>query len=480
MINRKTIKKIVLSVVLVVTPTSIIVGNSLFSSSMYLKFYKTPIDAAPISFINAYKGAVDNGAEIVIAPGFTHKDKIELAYQSYASDFNNSGFFLLDESTTPKSAGINNSWSISFRSDLGSFRTGVAASYFLNENRDFFKQNDGKLNFGMYGGMDYSSITSFMGGFQQGVIWFNENIAGKEKIKGELAEKIEEYAPPTWNAPNFAGDFGPSSGTQIIEAYLKDNTLDLFMPVAGAHVWAAQSTIIQRNLRTFLIGVDNATENDRRNIKSPFNVGSGMYVQFSSEKKLDKAVEIALDIVNNGNIIHGLKDQYSDIKNKTINPKYSNFVDEKGLGGFGTNAVGTIENGTVGISAAGQKYYDAALNLINLKSDAENDPSLDQSLSTDAKMIYTDKADNNKVYKYGPSEKFKLNQKFEDLKPTKRLNKKNFLENKGSKKEDKLKIVLGSSVSILMDGSFSEASYFGMYKWYKKHGVEIPPPPAFK
>lgn len=477
-IVNKTLLKLIAGISTVILIPAIIIGGYFgLSGGLYLKFYKNPMSASNISFINAYKASVDNGAEIILTPGFNHQIPILETFQSYQRQFQDTGFALLDSTVSKNDAAASNTWSITFRADLGSFRTGVAACYFLNANQNYFLKNDNELNYGMYGGLGISSVTSFMGGFQHGVKWFNDNIANKQNIpqknepSSKLAQTVKEYIPPSWNSENFSGGFGPSDGSSIISAYLKENKLDLFMPVAGPQIWAAQSEIQKTNSRTFLIGVDSAVEDDKQNKNAPDKIGNGKYVQFSSMKKLDVAVETVLDIINNGNTIEGLP------ADPTRPNKYSNFIGPDKVGGFGTNAVGDIKNGCVGVSPAGEDYYKEALKLVHATIDDPNtDPSYSAKYSQADQMIYKWKGSQPQEYSYG--DEFGLMLEFEDLKPANRLNKKNFLDETDSKKEDKLKMVLSSPTSVLMDGSFSQACYVGMYNWFKKNDVSIPPPPG--
>lgn len=471
MVNKKKAKKICIISSAILIP-GIVVGSyfGMASKNLYYKYFRSPITDDTQGLISSYLSAVSLGAKAIIAAGFDHYAPIEAAFKDYSNTLNDTAFLLLDSATDMNSRASYNTWSVNFRSDLGSFRTGVATSLFLNENKDVFKSSNAgsDLTIGMYGGMPYSSVTSFMGGMQSGVKWFNENLVGME-YNGEILEEVKIINP--MGKDNFAGGFGASQGDSIIQKYLSQPDIDAFMPVAGPQVWSAQRKIIELNKKTIIIGVDAAIEDSSLNKSLSFTnngkqVGNGKYIQFSSVKRLDLAVEKALNLINNGNML----------PSNAIESDYDQFVDETGWGGIGTVAIGNIQNGCVGVSGIGNDYYIDAINLAGFQIDTSNDPSLSKSLSVPSDMnYYPFFPKTNDPINFGDGD-FGLAQKWRSNVDNKEevLDIKGFVKEGQQEDSNYIKIVGSGSATVLFDSSFNESAYIGLYEWYKKLGIKLP------
>ena len=471
MVNKKKFKTILISSLTLLVP-GLVVGSyfAMKNSNTFYKYFRSPITDDTQGLISAYLSAVSLGSKVVVAAGFDHYAPIEAAFKQHSDILSDTGFLLLDSATDKDSIASYNTWSVNFRSDLGSFRTGVAAAMFLNENQEFFKSlgAGNELTFGMYGGMPYPSVTSFMGGIQHGIKWFNDNLVG-ENYKGITLEPIKIINPTSWN---FAGGFGASQGDTIIQRYLVQPDIDMLMPVAGPQVWSAQRKIIELNKKTVIVGVDAAIEDSAQNRTLEFTnngkqIGNGKYVQFSSVKRLDKAVEKALTLINNGN----------KIPSSASRNDYDQFIDTDGFGGIGTVAIGNIKNGCVGVSGIGQDYYKDALNISGNTVDGTNDPSLSSTLSEKSKMNYYPNFNgtNNDLtgefnYGDGLAQNFSVNV----TDKSKVLNLKNFVEYGNQDDSNLIKIVGSGSTTVLFDSSFNESAYIGIVEWYKKMGITIP------
>lgn len=471
MIKRKKFWKIFgISASVVVVPTVVVGGYFLIGSAdTYRGFYVNPNNDGATGFLNAYRGAVLQGAEILMAAGFNHKAPIEQAFGEQASFYKDTGFMLFDSAVSSSSLASPNTWNITYRADLGSLQTGIGAAVFLNEYKDFFKEagGDNKLTYAMWGGQSYSSVTSFMGGFQKGVEWANANI-GIADPTWEPVHQLTTYK----NSSNqeipfsdFTGGFGPSEGIGLMRQIV-DLKPDILMPVAGPQVWTADNLIKVASPKTILIGVDSPVETDPRNTDYPYKdksgnpIGNGKRIQFSSLKDLALSGQLALEIINNGNKAP-----------QTADPKrYDNFVDANGVGGYGTAAVGNIENKCVGVSTPGKKYLSAGETKAGKAVDyTEYDDHTTNS------MTYV--GNNGQLWNYG-NPQFGIQQKFsinikDGVSP---------LVDKGiitaGKESDKklFRIVLSSIGSILMDSSFSQSCYTGLYTYLKSMDIPIPAP----
>lgn len=470
MVNKKKIKKICLFSSIIIVP-GIVVGSyfGMASKNLFYKYFRSPITDDTQGLVSSYLSAVSLGAKAIIAAGFDHYAPIEAAFNDYAKTLSNTAFLLLDSSTDYNSKASYNTWSVNFRSDLGSFRTGVAAAMFLNENKNVFKSSEAgsDLTFGMYGGMPYSSVTSFMGGIQRGIEWFNTTLVGQE-YNGTTLEEIKIINPTSYN---FAGGFGASQGDSIIQRYLSQPDIDVFMPVAGPQVWSAQRKIIELNKKTVIIGVDSAIEDSSLNEKINFTnngkkVGNGKYIQFSSVKRLDLAVEKALTLINNGN----------QLPPEENTDEYDQFVDNSGWGGIGTIAIGNIQNGCVGVSGIGVDYYSQALGIEGIQVDSSHDPSLSPSLSVKSEMNYypnfpnKDNPINFGEGSFGLAQEWKAN--VDDK--SKILNIKGFVKEGQQQDSNYVKLIGSGSTTVLFDSSFNESAYIGLVEWYRKLGIKLP------
>ncbi len=449
--------------------TGIVVGGYFLisKSNKYSNYYSAPTNDSNLGLINGYKNAVYNGAEIVLAPGFTHATPIKVAFQDYPDFFKDTGFLLYDDKLSETDVAKYNTWSITFRADLGSIQTGIAMCMFLNEYQDVFLENDGKLKYGMYGGLPFSSVTSFMGGIQKGVEWFNTNVVRKDTSKYKEVELIKS------NIGDFAGGFGPSQGSELASNLLA-NKADVIVPIAGPQVWNVMNIIQERNYKSVILGVDSAMENDYQNKDLKFTsskgkVGNGKYVQFSSLKDLSLATQKVLRIINNGGMLPSDEElkQYNETSND-----YKGFYDTSSKrGGFGTVAIGNMENGCVKVSDAGLPFYEQALQIsgksIDWTSPIYNDPN---------NMVYIGSDD--KPLNYGKESEGGIAQEFKSItigEENKVLNKKNLITKDNQKDKDKMRVVLSTSTSVLMDSSFSQSCYEGLYYYYQSMGIDIPP-----
>ncbi|MGL4951715.1 MAG: BMP family ABC transporter substrate-binding protein [Mycoplasma sp.] len=444
------------------------------AADKYRGFYNNPQNDGLSGFLSAYRGAVLQGAEVVMTPGFNHATPIEAAFQESGDFYKNTGFMLFDGTVTGNTKAAANTWAINYRSDLGSIQVGIAAAYFLNYYQDFFANEDKTdLTYGLWGGMPYSSVISFMGGFDFGIKWANDNFVGKEingntykevkKIQGELLEDL-------------TGGFGPSDGIAIQQRIVAARP-DILMPVAGPQVWTAADLISKLpNSKTILIGVDSPVEDDSRNTDYPFTtssgdkIGNGKRVQFSSLKDLSLSAETALNIINNGNKIP---------KGQETNDRYDEFFDGKNtdISGFGTVAIGNTKNGCVGISESGNKWYKDAL-----KTAGKEDPTNEEQYSLDENMVYT--GYNGAEFSYGGGP-WGLQKSFsiandKEVSGFTNLDKTGFVKYGVDSDKTKFKIILSSVGSILMDSSFSQSCYYGLHKYLKTMGIDIPAPTGGK
>ena len=342
----------------------------------YREYMSAPIGNSNSDMIQSYFASIENGSKLLMLPSYTHTSSLtqalDISKQSNEPLFermNQAGFILLDDAygmpIFDSQNKLDNSvsqplWtsqvaSVKFRTDLGSFLTGIAVGEFLNEYQYYFapNQND-KLTWATYGGATYSSVTGYMGGLQRGIRWFNENIVPYAKNQDNLAYKpIEQVFINSELSGNFTNGFGLTDGNQLINLFL-DKNVSLLIPVAGPQTQQAVRLIKQRNKKTIVLGVDSAMENDTntnldlpilgsKEINGSLAIGgTNKIIQFSSMKKLDSASKQIIEMINKG--------QSLPESNKTI-------------GGFGYQSLGTTQNGSVGVSETGYSYFIKAIHI---------------------------------------------------------------------------------------------------------------------
>lgn len=341
----------------------------------YRVYSSAPTGNSNSDLMQMYFAAAVNGTRLMVLPGYSHTipltQALAISQKQNAPMYNylsRSGFLLLDDfyglpiwqgnklnTNTAQPLWSSQVAAIQFRTDLGSFVTGIAAGEFLNEYQYYFAPNPGdKLTFATYGGGSFSSVTSYMGGLQRGIRYFNEYIAPFAKTKsGKPFKKIEELFVGHTQVTNFSNGFGATQGDTLINNLLAQN-VSMLMPVAGVQTQQAVRLIKQNHKRTVVLGVDSANENDT-NANLPLSTpgyeevngttkigGTNRVIQFSSMKKLNIATVLMADDVEKG-ISHPGKGE--------------------SIGGFGCVSLGTTENNCVGVSEAGYQYFVRAMEI---------------------------------------------------------------------------------------------------------------------
>lgn len=500
----------------------------------YNSYTATPLSSSTSDLIQAYFSSAVDGSKFLYLASFTHTTPLTNALNITKEEnpaihnyLGKTGFLLIDDKYglpifNDNGIGLKNTnqpiWStnvasVQFRVDLGSFITGIAIGEFLNEYQSYFL-NDNKLTWGIYGGMPYSSVTSYMGGFQKGINWFNKNIVPKKNGYKE----IEQVFINNELNGNFSNGFGINDGDDLINRFL-DKGVDVIIPIAGTQIGRAARLVRQRNARTIVIGVDSACELDTTiniDLSTPINPNStdpllNKIIQFSSVKNLNIAANKITQLINDP---------------KLFNPNDKSWSN---IGGLGYCSLGNIDNDCVGISEDGKKYFISALKNVNSQiktyDDAVNFLNLEfDKLDTDKTYIYGNKTlsyadilnsgyemlplptneDNKQSYeikleswykKIYQNDSLAIENKSQNINSILNwvqqheatiLERSNFsLQGKLTKQSWEnnngvIKIVFQSSTSILFDKSFLESCYNGLVSYWKSQDVSIPLPPGQK
>lgn len=328
-----------------------------------------PQSASTADLIQAYFAATVRGAKLEYLASFAHTSPLTMGLnyseKSNSTLFNNlgkTGYVLIDdqygsplfsftEAGKLDSSATQPLWStnvaaVQFRADLGSFITGIAAGQFLNDYKDSFLGEDNKLTWATYGAHSYPSVVSFMGGFQQGINWFNDNVAKNNPDYLQI-----EYAGN--NLQPFGESFDPYGNTEIINQYINGNSqIDLFFAVAGAQISNVMKHVLDFQKKMVVISTDSPAElNTSLNrtipsLKPDEQIGyKNQIIQFSSVKNTDEIVS---------KITHAINDP-SKLETNKNNPEWSD------IGGIGYSSLGNVDNNGVGVSDEGKQYFIKAI-----------------------------------------------------------------------------------------------------------------------
>lgn len=506
------------------------------SAIKYNAYTSAPMSASTSDLIQAYFSSAVNGSKLLYLASFTHSlpltNALNITKEENSAIYNylgKTGFLLIDDKyglpifndngiglkDTNQPIWSTNVASVQFRVDLGSFVTGIAIGEFLNENQGYFL-NDNKLTWAIYGGMPYSSVTSYMGGFQKGINWFNQNIVPLKQGYKPIEQVFINYE---LNG-NFSNGFGSNDGDGLINHFL-DKKVDVIIPIAGTQVGSAARLVKQRNARTVVIGVDSPCELDTTiniNLPTPINSNSSdpllnKVIQFSSIKNINVATNKITQLINNPDLVNNNDKSWSNI------------------GGLGYCSLGNLDNDCVGVSTNGQKYFLSAIQIINSEVKSYNDAINFLSSRADFKKLDNDKTyllGNNVIsyadiynngyemlplptnndtkvsyetrlskwydtlYKNDKQAISNKSKNISDILNWVNKNQRTILERSNFSLKDKLtkkswesnhgiiKIVFQSSTSILFDNSFLESCYNGLVSYWKSEGVNIPLPEGKK
>lgn len=262
--------------------------------------------------LSAMYEAADNGADLIISAG----DFLD-NMMTVADEYPDCGFLLVNE----KMEGVDNIYSIDFRTSEAGFLGGIAAA-------DVAKQN-GSDTIGFIGGMDeVIVIQEFFMGYIQGAKYYNPDI------------KI---------VYNYVGDWGdPDKGRTQALAQFNDSGVEVIFACAGGSgngVHQAASEV-----RKYVIGVDSdqsATYTEQPDIQKTFIT--------SCMKKMDNGIYNTIqDFLENGTLpygqyeVFGLKDDAVGI---VENDLFNEYVSEDGKKAI-EEATAKIDDGSIEVKGA--------------------------------------------------------------------------------------------------------------------------------
>ncbi|WP_033160111.1 BMP family lipoprotein [Mycoplasmoides alvi] len=299
------------------------------------------------SRISAYENVKNDGSNIIIAAGNSHKKALQQITQTNDQNsklFENTGFIFVD-GAMPKDDKSNprNVASISYRADEGSFLVGLATAVYLNENWNlFYSQKPESIGASSFVGLAIDSTISLFNGFRLGLMYWNSIVNHITLDDGGNAIPIKWISPyDTYTMDSFvSGSFDANQPKAItITQNLIDKGAKAIFPIAGPQTALVVGTISQKQTNVAVIGVDTAQENIaelQKPMPKPLSKDDNILI-FSSLKNIETSVNAVLQAIK-------------------TNKEYIPSGSQTGYHGFGWNNIADLNNDGVGISDAGLSY----------------------------------------------------------------------------------------------------------------------------
>ncbi len=245
-------------------------------------------------FQKSYQYAIDEGAEVLVLPGFHHS--AEGVFSEVASKNRGTAFIGID--TWGHGPNVQN---LAYSTEQSAFLAAVYTGIYMNKIKP--SEIVGEfLKVSTFEGAVYTAVTAYMDGWLQGIKFFNDMAKESNKHSNEKKYKLMEQVFVEGNQPSksdFSQDFNPGSATDLSKRLI-NNGAQVVMAVAGPQtadfIGAALST--GRN-NIYAIGVDT----DQSQAYDPtLMIGSAL-------KGIDLSTTLALEDLFNSNgtkIDHGI------------------------------------------------------------------------------------------------------------------------------------------------------------------------------
>ena len=316
-------------------------------------------------FINAYTAAINDTQKSslskgsILLAGYLHETPIVQFIAQHYDIFEKVSYILLD-GYFPN----DHISSVSFRSDQAAFLCGISICQYLQSRYDdvYSKVNDGKLAVGTFGGMPLPTVTSFMGGFEWGIYFFNNFILPKYNGYNDWDQTTREKRTidliSAGKSTSFYTNSFNTGDARLLVQQLLTQGADAILPVAGPQTIDAVNEVRCEQSPTVVIGVDTDQENGqlaKYTSLSPLNYGDKI-IQFSAQKNLAGLASLILQAQAKGirgyyydrDGIHYLDYDGVPLKNEVT--QYSDKISHSFIGNAGYLSVGNVSNGGVMIS----------------------------------------------------------------------------------------------------------------------------------
>lgn len=366
-------------------------------------------------FLQTYKTLIENNYRTLVACGFLHQAAIEAVVQDIgnetlnsSSPYKDSGFIFIDgeiSNYATHKEGAKHVASVQFRADQATFLAALESASYLLANFDIYGSQG--LKVGTFGGQAIPSVTSYMGGFQNGIYFYNTIVVPKimqilqsqasypefcttfKKLvddynntndKSNYANKISIGFVSLGSKESYFTNSFNAGDAKIMSQILLAKGAQVILPVAGPQTSDVVNEIYNSKSNAIVIGVDTAQELDGtvnkkwQNSTKDIN-GNNDIIKFSAVKNLGK---ITASITNN--IANGKA--YSTQIDKSV---IDETIDPSATYSLGYETIGTLTNDGVGITNAskGENGQDNLItsSLIQLMKDATGSSSI-TSLNT--------------------------------------------------------------------------------------------------
>ena len=324
-------------------------------------------------FINSYTSAINSIVHShalrkgsIILGGFLHETPVAQFIAQYHDTFEKVSYLMLDSNFSEEHISTT-----SFRSDQASFLCGIAICQYLQSRYDdvYSKVNNGKLAVGTFGGLPIPTVTSFMGGFEWGIYFFNNFILPKyigynDWDQATKDKRTVDLISAGKSTSFYTNSFNTGDARLLVQQLLTQGA-DAILPVAGPQTIDAVNEVRCEHSPTVVIGVDTDQENGQLaqyTSLSPLNYGDKI-IQFSAQKNLAQLGSLILQAQAKGirgyyydqNEIHWL--DYDGIPLVEKETSHSAKVSRSFVGNAGYLSVGNVSNGGVMISKGDDTKY---------------------------------------------------------------------------------------------------------------------------
>ena len=193
--------------------------------------------------VNKYNEAITAGNKLIIVAGFEHLNILK----DFAKNHQDVRFVFIDGHITTdiKKELPWNVQSIEFDIASPAFIMGALAAKEA--------QNIDSIDpvIGVYGGVEISTITSYLNAFKQGIAYFNEKINDGSSKKVELEDG------------GFVGNFGSSDESRAMAKHLVNIGSDIVLSVGGSeYIDTVQQVQRVKNQKAKIVGVDTIIGQD--------------------------------------------------------------------------------------------------------------------------------------------------------------------------------------------------------------------------
>jgi WD40 repeat protein/basic membrane lipoprotein Med (substrate-binding protein (PBP1-ABC) superfamily)/DNA-binding SARP family transcriptional activator len=213
---------------------------------------------------------LDANCDLIVAPGFAFSAAVEAA----ARERPDQNFLMLDYTLDPP---YENVWSEVYATDQPAFLAGYAAAAVTRT---------GKV--GTFGGFYRPPVLDFMIGFEQGVIYYNQNNGTQVEVLGWNTEADEGI---------FVLDFMREELGYETTLGLLSEGADVILPVAGPFIAQGTARAVQEHGEAYMIGVDEDMK-----LTTPEYAD---VILTSVEKRLDTSVVRAAEAIRQGTFSGG-------------------------------------------------------------------------------------------------------------------------------------------------------------------------------